>query len=116
MKNFIIYFILCFGVLSCSSGQAPLTDEPPKPAPVQKFEAFKSWPNQTWAKLAYDLVAAYELDKIEFTDAKKFCPNGMTKRNLVHLMAGYIKSKKQKLDVKKYRVADKLTLADEEDE
>lgn len=53
---------------------------------------FKSlFPKQEWTDHALASVRASKLVTITPKDAKEFCPNGMTERNWVHLLASMVK-------------------------
>lgn len=53
-------------------------------------QPYASWPNQEWAQAAEKAVVEHGLDKVPLSDEKLFCPNGLTKRNLVHLLAAIV--------------------------
>jgi len=90
----MIRFTLFIATLCAASGiaspaRAPARVPAPVPAPVVKKD-FKSWPNQAWATHAENEVMAQGLDKLNPSDAKEFCPNGMSTRNWVHLMGAMV--------------------------
>lgn len=71
---------------------AACTTAPTTPvAVVEQAKPYASWPNQEWAKEAEATVIREGLDKLSPSDSKEFCPNGMSRRNWVHLMASMVK-------------------------
>ena len=76
----LFYSVLVLSI--CISCANTIQIEAPKP--------YASWPNQEWAQAAEKAVIATGLDKAKLADEKLFCPNGLTTRNLVHLMAAIV--------------------------
>ncbi len=79
MKNALLLLILA----ACST-------TPPAVTPVVVDAPFASWPNQEWAKEALATVRREGLADLDLADEKLFCPNGLTERNWVHLMAAMV--------------------------
>jgi len=76
-----IYSVLALSMLNACD--IPIQIEPIKP--------YASWPNQAWAEHAERQVVELGLNQLTLSDAKDFCPNGLTTRNWVHLFAAMIK-------------------------
>lgn len=84
--------LISLAILQFVSGCASIPATPPVVAPPAVVEKpFASWPNQEWAKEALATVRREGLDKLPLSDAKAFCPNGMSERNWVHLMASMVR-------------------------
>jgi len=76
-------YLLLALLAACATAPVVPPPEPSKP--------YASWPNQEWAKAVEAEIVATGLDKAKLADEKLFCPNGLTKRNLVHLMSGIVR-------------------------
>jgi len=83
MKNVWVFWALFIATILLFAGCAAPIIVPAK--------TFDSWPNQEWANEALATVRREGLDKLPVSDAKEFCPNGMSERNWVHLMASIVK-------------------------
>jgi hypothetical protein len=81
--------LLIVGLLLVACKMPELT--PVERGEVAPPEPFLSWPNQQWADEALAVVRAEGLAAVHVKDAKDFCPNGLTERNWVHLLAAMVK-------------------------
>jgi len=66
----------------------PVVETPPPPP---QDRPFVSWPSQEWAKMALEAVRTERLAQIPVSDGKSYCPQGLTERNFVHLLAAMAK-------------------------
>jgi hypothetical protein len=88
-------YLLLALLAACATAPVVPPPEPSKP--------YASWPNQEWAKAVEKAVIATGLDKAKLADEKLFCPNGLTTRNLVHLMAAIVHYESGFKPAKEYR-------------
>jgi len=81
MKNVWVFWALFIAIILLFAGcAAPI---------IVTAKTFDSWPNQEWAQAALTEVRKQGLANPK--DGKDYCPNGLTERNWVHLMAAIAK-------------------------